>query len=568
LAVGPETLLQYDGADWDVVPVTPTETLPNGVSAWTGSMAIAADGTLWATSREELLAYDGAGWTRYNVPDGLPSGWIASLAVAPNGDVWAGTADLEGDGSGGVARFDGNSWTVFNESDGLYENSVTAIAVGPDGTVWTVHGALEDTGFSESPASGGISWFDGARWSSTTIADVGFGFGWGDAVVDDTGTLWTSSFRGVVGFDGTEQIVLRVPEDTRPLIEAPHVVIEGGEDILATTIAKAAPPIATCPAGSDPDRPGPVDQARPNQVSHMVMDRQSGRIVATGDSGGAMGMWTFDVCTNTWTLQTATRSVVDEPELFVYDADSDIIVAIGAFVDTYDVDTDTWKSLGEVPSDFDGEGRAVYDPVSGLVVVRDIDSSKMWAYDVDTDTWTPIRQGPISPPTAYPSFGHVHAYDASTDRIVLYLADSGARAPITWTYDLRAGEWSIEETLTPDLAVGAFAQPSGKAAYDETTYLTVITSADGEVVGYDGARHEWELLWASSSEQDRYDIGVGSRFDDRVIYDPVNDRIVVIGGTARLLNTEDDATWMFMNDVWAFDTDSGTWSQLLAATTG
>lgn len=352
------------------------------------------------------------------------------------------------------------------------------------------------------------------------------------------------------------------------VIEAPHVVIEGGEDILATTSARATPPVATCPAGTDPDRPGPVDQARPNQISHMVMDRQSGRIVATGDSGGAMGMWAFDVCTNTWALQDATRSVVNAPDLFVYDADSDIVVAIGRFVDTYDVDTDAWERLGEVPSDFDGEGRAVYDPVSGLVVVRDIDSSKMWAYDVDTDTWTPIRQGPISPPTAYPSFGHVHAYDATADRIVLYLSDSGARAPITWTYDLRAGEWTVEDTLTPDLTVGAYAQPSGKAAYDEAAQLTVITSADGEVVGYDAARHEWQLLSADSGEPDRYDIGVGSRFDDKVVYDPVNDRIVVMGGTARLLNTEDDATWMFMNDVWAFDTDTGTWSQLLAATTG
>ena len=588
LAVGSETLLRFDGVDWSVLPVTPAET--GGGTAWTGDMAVASDGTLWAASWEELLAYDGDTWARYTTADGLPSGGISSVAVAPNGDIWVGTTDIfDGIPSGGVARFDGDSWTVFDETDGLYGNAATGLTVGPDGTVWVIHGANDDPSAGMERAAGGISRFDGIGWSVATIADVGMGFG-GGAVVDNTGTLWIGTRWGVVGFDGTDKTVLRVPEGIRPVVEVPHVVIEGGEDILARTVAKPTPPVAECPTGSNPDRPGSMDQARPVRDWNipLAMDRQSGRVIAVVESvdGMALETWAYDICTNTWTqmnsrdfrltFEPTTRPV--RPSVLVYDADSDLVVAIGRkVIDAYDFDTDTWEEHGKPPADFSFDPRPIYDPISGLIVVRDIASSEMWAFDVDTDTWTPIRQGPISPPNDESSdsspystvFGQLHAYDAGTDRIVLYFADNGAGAPATWSYDPRAGEWTIEETVTPDLHVGAFG-PHGKAVYDETTQRTIIT-ADGLVGGYDSARHEWEILWESPSEKDVYGVGTGPhhRSGETIVYDPTNERIIVIGGDARLPSTEDetDSVSVSMNDVWAFNTNTGTWTELLAQST-
>ena len=203
----------------------------------------------------------------------------------------------------------------------------------------------------------------------------------------------------------------------------------------------------------------------------------------------------------------------------------------------------------------------------------------MWAYVVDTDVWTQIEQGPISPPGVYEpidSMGHnfyaqLHAYDANTDRIVLYLSDNysnpgvldGAGTEMTWTFDLRAGEWTIEDTATPELGVGGFSSPTGKTTYDEATGLTVITG-DGVVGGYDAAQNEWEILWANPGEPDADGIrtGLHNRFDDHIVYDPTNDRIVVIGGVAPLLDV--DPFWVSMDDVWAFDTGTGMWTQLLA----
>jgi sugar lactone lactonase YvrE len=586
LAVGPDTLLQFDGADWTVLPVSDIETHGDGVSAWATDIAVAPDGTLWIASWEELLRYDGTTWDRFTVADGLPSGAVNSVAVAPNGDVWVGTTEgFEGESAGGVARFDGDAWTAFDASDGLYANSVSAVDVGPDGTVWAVHGATETSATSGERAAGGISRFDGTAWSSTSIVDVGVGFGWGGAAVDDAGTLWVSSRWGVVGFDGAEAVVLRVDASSRPSIDVPHTVIEGGEGILATTVAKATAPTATCPAGSDPDRPGPVDQARPPLGSYFLLsafDRQSGRVVAVARSEGGLETWTFDVCANTWMLMSQpdfhrTADPVEPRSVLVYDADSDLVVAIGASVNGYNVDTDTWEQYGEAP--FDGDlmrTRAVYDPISGLIVVRDIVSSEMWAYDVDTDTWTPIRQGPISPPgsdvSAVSSFiGQVHTYDASTDRIVLYLTDNfsgpgvwdGAGTEMTWTYNLRAGEWTVEDTVTPELHVGGYYVLPGKAAYDETARRTVITG-DGVVGAYDSTRHEWEILRESPGEPNAYGSGTGphNRFDDQVLYDPTNGRIIVIGGQARML--DENPFWVQMDDVWAFDVGTGTWTELLA----
>jgi hypothetical protein len=237
LAVGPETLLQYNGIDWSVLPVTPAETHGDGASAWATDIAVASDGTLWVASWEEVLAYDGDSWDRFTTDDGLPSGMINSVALAPNGDIWVGTIDdFEGDAaSSGVARFDGDTWTVFDETDGLYEDAVTALAIAPDSTVWAVHSGIDALATDTERATGGISRFDGTTWSAATIADLGEGLGWGGAVVDDTGKLWVTSRWGVIGFDGTEATVLRLPAGTRPPVNAlpftlPSQIFPASED--------------------------------------------------------------------------------------------------------------------------------------------------------------------------------------------------------------------------------------------------------------------------------------------------------------------------------------------------
>lgn len=584
LAVGTETLLQFDGSNWSVLPVSDAEIHGDGAYAWAADIAVAPDGTLWIASWEELLRHDGTTWERFTEADGLPSGAINSVAAAPNGDIWVATTDdSEGGTAGGVGRFDGASWTIFDTGDGLYDNAATALEAGPDGTVWATHSADHGPVTGGGLATGGISRFDDTAWSSTAIADVGVWFGRGGAAMDDTGTLWISSRWGVVGFDGTESVVLRVGESERPKADVPHTIIEGGTNVLAATVAKATAPNAMCPAGSDPNQPGALGQARPSvgpgPSLPAAMDTHSGRIVAVAEASGGIETWTFDVCTNTWTLmQPSGWSPPAGVRNLVYDADSDVVVSIGQAVGAYDVDANRWTQRHPTPSSSNWfRHDAVYDPVSGLIVVRLLESSEMWAYDVDGDTWTKIRQGAMSPPgdsaispSAGPSFSHQHfAYEQAADRIVLYAGDNssgpgvwdGAGTEMTWTYDLRTGEWTIEDTVTPELSIGWFS--SGSMVYDEVTRRTIIP-ADGVVAGYDAKMHEWEILWESPSEGPAYGAGTGvhHRIGAAAVYDPINNRMIVIGGTARMLDEE--PFWVPMDDVWAYDAGTASWSELLA----
>ena len=61
--------------------------------------------------------------------------------------LWVGTH------AGGVSRFDGEKWTSYTEADGLIDNGVRCIAQDAEGGYWF-------------GTDGGVSHFDGGRWTS------------------------------------------------------------------------------------------------------------------------------------------------------------------------------------------------------------------------------------------------------------------------------------------------------------------------------------------------------------------------------------------------------------------
>jgi len=570
LAVGEETLLQFNGVDWSVLAVTPAETHGDGAYAWATDMAVASDGTLWVASWEELLAFDGDTWDRFTADDGLPSGGINSVAVAPNGDVWVGTTDdFEGDPSGGVARFDGESWTVFDETDGLHDKSAVALAVGPDGTVWTVHSDTSVLGTAGEPATGGISRFDGATWSATSVANVGMPFRWGGAAaVDDAGTLWIASSWGVTGFDGSAATVLRLPNGTRPPIV---VVPDAWNPILATNKAQAAPPAATCPPGSDPSSPGMADQARPdpsyagNQAA--AFDRHTGRIVYVD---AANETWTFDVCTNTWQQMNPTGSPERYPGgVLVYDADSDRVISLRSTSSSaYDPNTNTWTPIsdreampGDHPTGSWIVNGAVYDPVSGLVVAQydqlETDLTVLNAYDVDTDRWT--RVGSLDGQ----AWRNLIGYAPQTDRLIF--AGYGGSGGMDMGDDTGDRYYAVGPPLVVDPRTGtATATERGApiiggysiisyAAATETAY--VQTRPDNQICWFDPGTLTWDNCLEADYPPDVEGQGFGA-----MVGDPINDRLVFINPG---WNPDSDQSL----PVWAVDLDTAEWTQLLSPAT-
>ena len=261
-------------------------------------------------------------------------------------------------------------------------------------------------------------------------------------------------------------------------------------------------------------------------------------------------------------LTRATASSPLEPSNLVYDADSDLVVAIDSGR-AYDTDTDTWIEVADPPSDA-GRLHSVYDPVTGLIVTRDSETAVMWAFDVDTDTWTQVDQGSFAPAPG-PSARGSMVYDPATDRILHYYADNsfgggpwdGVGIQATWSFDPRAGKWEVEPTATPEL------RGPRLAVYDESAQLSVFVD-DGFVMGYDATTQQWQGLWQAERLVDGHSTGPHSGWPSWIVYDPINERVVVGNGYSR--TGEDDDYWVESDDIWGFDARAGTWIELLPST--
>jgi hypothetical protein len=338
-------------------------------------------------------------------------------------------------------------------------------------------------------------------------------------------------------------------------------------------------PVAACPPGSTADEPGPVDQARPSShYSNMPMafDRDSGRIVLLDPRAHATTTWTFDVCTNTWHRMSPDRQPrgIQRDGRLVYDADSDLTIALFGErqVWAYDLESDTWIEEGLAPIHTGGlpNIHMAYDPVSGLVVVREAVPSRsrhpylsdfrswLWTYDVDSDVWVEIHETiPMDQPGSQwftdPPDWLQFVYDASVSRFVAFVPQGDTPA---WTFDLPTATWSPMKAIAP--SVNTAYGLGEEAVYDEAAGMTVMFSR-GFVVGYDASADRWTTLYGHPWEQPGCcQPGPLNRVYHQMVYDPINERLVVYGGSVL------DRTPSQTTDVWAFDVATREWTQLVA----
>jgi hypothetical protein len=308
------------------------------------------------------------------------------------------------------------------------------------------------------------------------------------------------------------------------------------------------PPVGqafVCPPGSTPDRPGPVEQARPvGFAGPMAFDRRAGKLIAL--AGGyaspatVVETWTFDVCTNTWTRMHPNREPLGQVRSLVYDVDSDLTIGVHSedwlpypetgtrIVWVYDLEANTWTAKGFAPTSELG----FYDPVSGLVVSEGV-AGDLWNYDVQTDKWTPIKQAILREDLG------ISVYDPSVDRIIF---TGGSGVAETWLLDLRTGAWSRSGTQTPSFKMGMWAVPA--IVYDEAAERTVV-AGDFQWGAYDATADRWEIL------SDAQPVGP---LPKPAVYDPVNRRLIFVGGGIGV-----------SGDLVAFDLATREWTVLLAA---
>jgi diguanylate cyclase (GGDEF)-like protein len=89
-------------------------------------------GDIWATTRKNLIRFDGEKASPRAVQFPLPSdaeGQIWYLDFSPGGVMWATGRDR-------LLRFDGHHWRVFTRQDGLLGTTITSLAATADDEVW------------------------------------------------------------------------------------------------------------------------------------------------------------------------------------------------------------------------------------------------------------------------------------------------------------------------------------------------------------------------------------------------------------------------------------------------
>lgn len=349
------------------------------------------------------------------------------------------------------------------------------------------------------------------------------------------------------------------PVTTIPVTETANPVAWDWSPLLSTTVAREAPAAATCPDGTNPDTPGPIDQIRPGNASvgYAAFDQRAGRVVYLDHVGAT---WTFDVCTNTWRQMLPTGWVPrDLSGGLVYDVDSDVTVALGyESVSVYDANTNTWTHPANDGLGFDEDDSispygGAYDPVTGLIITSNHRwtsetsplSSEFWAYDVDTNEWTllgPLRLEPSSRDQL-----DFLGYSERLDRLIVAGWLDGDMGTVL--VDPRTGDATVLPIPSPVVDIGWPNEAYGPVG--GTVYTTTRIQANAkEICGFDANDKSWTACFDVPATP-----GTQLLPFPALVGDPINNRLLVINGRENA------------SRVGAIDLATGNWTQLLAPTT-
>ena len=171
------------------------------------------------------------------------------------------------------------------------------------------------------------------------------------------------------------------------------------------------------------------------------------------------------------------------------------------------------------------------------------------AYDLGTNTWTAMN--PATRPVHRVSHGM--AYDAQSDRVILFGGfGSGIGSGIlsdTWAYDFNTNSWTDMNPISRP--AGRFAH---KMVYDARSDRIILFGGDGgpimydETWAYDFDRNAWTQLSPSTKPFGRVCLAMA--------YDAESGRVVVFGA---------ETNAGLFDDTWAYDFNTNTWTELRPA---
>jgi ligand-binding sensor domain-containing protein len=198
---------------------------------WVYNVAFDPKGTMWAATWKGLSRFDGNGFHTFTVADGLVDKWVYTLAIDRDGRIWCGT-------EGGISRYDARqsigqagqsgpksqwvSWTNHDgvgapieavmpkeEGDPYYSGSKHHAAGGPKDISKPVNPNYVSSSLFDREGrlwvgtlGGGLSRFDGKRWTSYTTKDGLSGdVVYALALDEKRNVLWIGTNEGVSRYD-------------------------------------------------------------------------------------------------------------------------------------------------------------------------------------------------------------------------------------------------------------------------------------------------------------------------------------------------------------------------------
>ncbi len=207
-----------------------------------------------------------------------------------------------------------------------------------------------------------------------------------------------------------------------------------------------------------------------------------------------------------------------------------------------------------------GYSGMIYDPESRNVYLFSgfstasfgcADVVDVWAFDTEEKSWRLV--GEQGPPADYDAL----AFDTKSRKVILYqpfgsFCPSGGAEIETWAYDPDTNTWENRGALNPPPA-----RWGSRMAYDAESDVAVLFGGSdlytGEPLGdtwaYDYESNTWTHLQPLNSPPPHH-------FTD-LAYHEANDRIVMFGGFDFV-----DGAYVLLNDTWAFDVNTNTWTEL------
>jgi N-acetylneuraminic acid mutarotase len=175
----------------------------------------------------------------------------------------------------------------------------------------------------------------------------------------------------------------------------------------------------------------------------------------------------------------------------------------------------------------------------------------LWTYDYVNNNWTELN----------PSWGPARrlnsamVYDSDNQLIILFGGNSitaGWELDDTWIYDIQTNSWSLSYSIT---------RPPGRSdhamAYDPNTKKTILFGGMRDV---GDTTYLLNDTWAFDYETDTWTeleptIAPQERYGTRMIYNSVDNKIVLYGGNS-FNNMTDDS------QLWTFNVNTTTWEPL------